>query len=225
MECPGADGANVCSIADYAGRDFGEHVLVVGANLQAVDFAIYLMRDLGLKVTMVHEGTEDDISAGAPLYPRASNLAWLRAQGCTIYNESRVTAIAEDGATVETGYGTTEQIPCTDVVACLNMIPDTTLADAIGGAFPVTVVGDAAEPGTICHAIATGNIAARQISPGDAVYDPGAKKSGEFKLPGMPAGDGAGGDAPAVPGGDAPAGDAPAVPDGAVSAGDMPAMP
>ena len=63
------------------------------------------------------------------------------------------------------------------------MLPDDSLAAALGDARQVIVVGDAMEPGTICHAIATGNIAARQIAPADVAFDPLAKMSGEFKLP------------------------------------------
>ena len=183
IDIPGSDRAQVCSIQDYASQDFGDHVVVVGANLQAVDFAVYLMRDLGKKVTIVHDGTEEDISAGAPLYPRASNLAWIRAKGCQIYNESRLTEITDSSVTIVTSYGTEETIDADNVVSCINMLPDDSLAAALGDARQVIVVGDAMEPGTICHAIATGNIAARQIAPADVAFDPLAKMSGEFKLP------------------------------------------
>ena len=176
----------MCSIEDYASQEFGDHVVVVGANLQAIDFVVYLMRDLGKTVTVINSGSEADISAGAPLYPRASNLAWIRARGCRIYNDAELVEITDEGVTIRTVSGTMENIAASNVVSCIDMLPDDSLATALGDSCQVIVVGDALEPSTMCHAVATGNVAARQISPADVPYDPMAKMSGELNLPPQP---------------------------------------
>ena len=192
IDVPGADGANVCSVQNYASQDFGDTVAVVGGGLQAVDFAIYLMRDLGKKVVMVYEGADEDLDQGHPIYMRFSNRAWLRAQGARIFSQSHLSEINASGIVVETDYGITKELAVDNVVVCLDVVPDAAFADELGDAYQVIVVGDAAEPGavsakpgTICHAIATGNIAARQIAPADVAFDPLAKMSGEQMAPMM----------------------------------------
>ncbi|WP_303050753.1 NAD(P)/FAD-dependent oxidoreductase [uncultured Slackia sp.] len=186
LDVPGADGSNVCSIENYAAMDLGETVAVVGGGLQAVDFAIYLVRDQGKKVVMVYDGPDADVDHGHPIYIKASNLAWLRAQGVQILTQSHVVEISDGCIVVDADYGIEKEIAVDSVVSCPDMQPSHDLADAIGDSRQVIVVGDAAEhgtisakDGTICHAIATGNIAGRQVSPADAQYDPMAKMSGE----------------------------------------------
>ena len=192
VDAPGADKPHVCSIEDYASQEFGDTVAVIGGGLQAVDFAIYVIRDLGKKVVMVFDGADDDLDHGHPIYMKFSNMAWLRAQGARIFTQSHLSEITDSSIVITTDYGITKEIDVDNVVSCPDMTSNKELADALGDSYQVIVVGDAADPGTIsakdgtiCHAIATGNIAARQISPADVQYDPLNKQSGE-QMPMMP---------------------------------------
>lgn len=179
VDVPGNDLAHVCSIEDYASQELGERVTVVGAGIQAIDFVIYLVKQ-GKKVTVVHEGPEEDIDKNCPAWVKYSNLSWIRSMGVQIYSGATLEEIDEDAVTISTDYGTVITIPSNNVVSCVDMLPDNTLATKLEDKYEVHVVGDASMPATIVDAISSGNIAARHISPADVAYDPNAKGSAEI---------------------------------------------
>lgn len=162
LDFPGSDSPKVVSIQDYPTTTFGDRVVVLGGGLQAIDFAIWLVKQ-GIKVTVVHEGPEVDLGKHSPCWPKAHNLSWLSAQGTQFFNEAAITGIDDNGVSITTSYGVNFVLPADNVVACLDMQPNASFADTLAGNYEVVVVGDALEPQTIAHASATGNVAARKI--------------------------------------------------------------
>ncbi|QOS69471.1 FAD-dependent oxidoreductase [Eggerthella guodeyinii] len=192
ITAPGSDLPHVTSIENYATMEFGASVVLVGAGIQAIDFAIHLVKQ-GISVTVVHEGPEEDVDKHCPAWIKHHNLNWLRAQGTQVYSNATISEITEDQVAIGTDYGTVVQIAADTVVSCIDMQPNDGLYLALKDTYETYLVGDAKEPSTIAHASATGNLAARSISAPAVDYVP--------KEPKLVFGDGAG---PAGAGADTP---------------------
>lgn len=141
----------------------GQKVVVLGGNVQAVDFAAYLVAE-GKSVTIVNPGSEDDLDRGQSGWFRGYVLSYLRQNGTKIWNNAEVGSVGANEVTLTAGSGVDVAITCDNVVDFSDMVPNTELADAIGAAgFEVYSIGDCVEPYNIQRAVMEGNSCARAL--------------------------------------------------------------
>ena len=141
----------------------GDTVAILGAGVQAVDFAAYLVT-MGKKVVMIHEDTADNIDKGQSGWFKTYTLAYLRAKGTKIWSSAEILGLEDGGVkfTTEAGYEKTVKVD--SVVEFYNMVPNTELAEELeADGFEVYTVGDCADPHNIQRAILSGNLTARHI--------------------------------------------------------------
>lgn len=159
---PSAD-VNVVRFEDAMGPQVGECVVLLGANVQAVDMAARLLA-MGKKVALVHEGTRADVDAQQSPWHRTFARTHLLAHGVAMWNGATVRGVVEGGVAILTENGIETMVPCDTVVEAYAMKPATELADALTAAgYDVRAVGDCADPWNIQGAIYTANLAARAL--------------------------------------------------------------
>ncbi len=157
------DAIKVVSVDDAASTDLGENVIILGANAQATDLALFLLAQ-GKNVQMVHEGGRADIDKEQSTWVRTFVTPYLYAQGVKIWNKTKVKELTKDGLIVVDTLNCEETLPCSAVVECYDMLPNTDLYDAISSnVSEVYKVGDCDKPFDIAQAIAAGNLAARKL--------------------------------------------------------------
>lgn len=153
---------SVVSLEDAFGGAIGDKVVLLGAGVQAVDFAVYLLSK-GKKVVMVHSGDASEVDAGQSGWFQSFITAHLYAHGIKVYNGASVNGVVSDGLSITSSVGLETVIPCDTVVEC-EMLPNTELADALSAAgYEVYAAGDCVEPYNIQRAVLNGNLAARKI--------------------------------------------------------------
>ena len=141
----------------------GDTVAILGAGVQAVDFAAYLVT-MGKKVVMIHEDTADNIDKGQSGWFKTYTLAYLRAKGTKIWSSAEILGLEDGGVKFVTEAGYEKIVKVDSVVEFYNMIPNTELADELEAAgFEVYTVGDCADPHNIQRAVLSGNLTARHI--------------------------------------------------------------
>jgi 2,4-dienoyl-CoA reductase-like NADH-dependent reductase (Old Yellow Enzyme family)/thioredoxin reductase len=126
-------GTNVIDMDHFMGSEIGENVVILGANLQAVDIAMYLLAQ-GKHITLVHEKTADDVDSEQSYWVRKYNKAHMYAHGVKVWNEATVDNVNSDSVTISLKTGITKTISCDTVIECYDMIPNTTLLDEIKAA-------------------------------------------------------------------------------------------
>ena len=141
----------------------GNTVAILGAGVQAVDFAAYLVT-MGKKVVMIHEDTVDNIDKGQSGWFKTYTLAYLRAKGTKIWSSAEILGVEDDGVKFVTEAGYEKTVKVDSVVEFYNMVPNTELAEELEAAgFEVHTVGDCVEPHNIQRAVLSGNLTARKI--------------------------------------------------------------
>lgn len=157
-------GANVFTPEQaFGSADLGEHVVMLGASVQAIDLSAWLVAR-GKKVTIIHSGAAADVDKGQSGWFRAYMLPHLRSKGVSILNGAAVKSLNGGELTITTNTGFERTLSCDSVVECYDMVPNTSLAQELESAgFEVTAVGDCAEPYNIQKAVLSGNLAARAL--------------------------------------------------------------
>ena len=141
----------------------GDTVAILGAGVQAVDFAAYLVT-LGKKVVMIHSDSAIDIDKGQSGWFKKYIIPYLQAKGTKIWSKAEILGVENGGVKFVTDAGLEKIAACDSVVEFYNMLPNTDLADELEAAgFEVYIVGDCKEPHNIQQAVLSGNLAARQI--------------------------------------------------------------
>ena len=141
----------------------GDTVAILGAGVQAVDFAAYLVT-MGKKVVMIHEDTADNIDKGQSGWFKTYTLAYLRAKGTKIWSSAEILGLEDGGVKSVTEAGYEKTVKVDSVVEFYNMVPNTELAEELeADGFEVYTVGDCADPHNIQRAILSGNLTARHI--------------------------------------------------------------
>ena len=141
----------------------GDTVAILGAGVQAVDFAAYLVT-LGKKVVMIHEESADDIDKGQSGWFKTYTLAYLRSKGTKIWSQAQILGLEDGGVKFVTDAGYEKTVQADSVVEFYNMVPNTELADELTAAgFEVYTAGDCAEPHNIQRAVLSGNLTARKL--------------------------------------------------------------
>ena len=149
--------------AAFGSKKLGENIVILGANVQAIDFATHLVNERK-KVTIVHGEPVAEVDKGQGGWFRTYILPYLNSNGVKIWNEASVNAVGEAGVTITTSAGFERTIPCDSVIECYDMVPNTALAAEIEAAgIPVFTAGDCAEPYNIQKAVLAGNLAARKL--------------------------------------------------------------
>jgi thioredoxin reductase len=157
-------GSNVFSPEQaFGSSQLGERVVVLGASVQAVDFAAWLVEQ-GKKVTIVHSGADSEVDKGQSGWFVTYLLPHLRSKGVSIISGATAQSVGSDGLTITTDAGFERTIFCDSVVECYDMLPNTDLAKEIEAAgIEVHTVGDCAEPYNIQKAVLSGNLTARAL--------------------------------------------------------------
>jgi 2,4-dienoyl-CoA reductase-like NADH-dependent reductase (Old Yellow Enzyme family) len=151
----------VVSFDAITSSDLGKKTVVWGSNCQAVDVALYLL-DQGKEVSIVSPDPIEAFEKGHSVNVRIFIKSGLNARGVRIWPSANAAAV-KNGALSFTGEGGVSiDIPCDSVVEMNDMLPDTSLLDALSG-IPVIAVGDCKTPYNIAEAISSGNLAARSI--------------------------------------------------------------
>ena len=141
----------------------GDHVVLVGAQFQACEIAVNLMK-LGKTVTMLNPGPEKEFYMNGAAWPREMTKTWLRNKGLKLYHNAAVKRVSEKEVTFETEYGVELTIACDCVVQALPERNDRRLYEEIGAVCDdVYAVGNCYSPGTIANATARANLVARKI--------------------------------------------------------------
>lgn len=117
----------------FAGAEIGQNVVILGANLQATDLAMYLIAQ-GKKVQLVNEKTADAVDAEQSHWVRTYVRAHLYAHGVKVWNEATIDGVAADSVTFTMPTGYQKTLACDTVVECFDMVPNTTLADELTAA-------------------------------------------------------------------------------------------
>lgn len=157
-------GDNVFSPEQAFGSELlGERVALLGASVQAIDFAAWLVAQ-GKKVTIIHSGTAADLDKGQSGWFRTYMLPHLRSKGTVILNRAEVKGLSGDELTITNDLGLEQVVLCDSVVEFYDMVPNMSLGKEIEAAgFEVHAVGDCAEPYNIQKAVLSGNLTARAL--------------------------------------------------------------
>ena len=141
----------------------GDTVAILGAGVQAVDFAAYLAT-LGKKIVMIHSDAAVDIDKGQSGWFKKYILPYLQAKGTRIWSSAEILGLEDGGVKFVTEAGYEKTVIVDSVVEFYNMVPNTELAEELEAAgFEVYSVGDCADPHNIQRAVLSGNLTARQI--------------------------------------------------------------
>ena len=141
----------------------GDTVAILGAGVQAVDFAAYLAT-LGKKIVMIHSDAAVDIDKGQSGWFKKYSLPYLQAKGTRIWSSAEILGLEDGGVKFVTEAGYEKTVKVDSVVEFYNMVPNTELADELTAAgFEVHTVGDCADPHNIQRAVLSGNLTARKI--------------------------------------------------------------
>ena len=136
---------------------------ILGAGVQAVDFAAYLAT-LGKKIVMIHSDAAVDIDKGQSGWFKKYILPYLQAKGTRIWSSAEILGLEDGGVKFVTEAGYEKTVKVDSVVEFYNMVPNTELADELTAAgFEVHTVGDCADPHNIQRAVLSGNLTARKI--------------------------------------------------------------
>ncbi len=157
-------GENVFAPEDaFAPDALGEKVVILGGNVQAIDFAAFLLA-CGKKVAIINEGGPEALDKGQSGWFKSYMLPYLRSNGVQVHSNAAATAVDTEGVTFTTAVGLEKVEACDSVVEFYDMEPNTALADELAAAgIEVHTVGDAAEPHNIQRAVLTGNLCARAL--------------------------------------------------------------
>lgn len=160
-----ADGTPaVVNMADGAADvgSLGERIVICGTDARAIDLALFLVAN-GKKVTMVHEGAEENIDKGQSGWYHVFLVKALYAKGVKIYSEAAVDGLGEGVVNITTNVGLPKALPCDTVIECWDLLPNAELADALGASYEVKVAGDCSGTFNIQSAIYAGNLAGRAV--------------------------------------------------------------
>ena len=118
---------------DFAGAEIGQSVVILGANLQATDLAMYLIAQ-GKKVQLVNEKTADAVDAEQSRWVRTYVRAHLYTHGVKAWNEATIDEVTPASVTFTMPTGYQKTLACDTVIDCLDMVPNTALADELAAA-------------------------------------------------------------------------------------------
>ena len=152
---PGADGANVHTVAEVLGGQAdlsGKPVAVIGAGMTGLEVAETLCAR-GCRVSIVEMA--DEAAPGAYQQHKDDVLPKLARAGAAFYLGHKLEAVRADGITVrEMKTGEVKELPADDVVLSIGLRPNDALAEGLKAlGVPVIAMGDAQKIGRIAGAV------------------------------------------------------------------------
>lgn len=155
-------GTQVVDFAGMMGLSCGSEVVVLGSSARAVDVAVYLVKQ-GKHVSIVTPDPMTLFEKGHSVNVQQFVRNAFTAAGGRIWPNATVTAVGDGTLTfMRADAGVETTIAADAVVDMSDMLPNTGLADGLGG-MECIAVGDCAEPWNIAEAISSANLAARKI--------------------------------------------------------------
>ncbi|MBR1813702.1 MAG: FAD-dependent oxidoreductase [Lachnospiraceae bacterium] len=160
----GTDAVPVLSPTEAFGSGrLGDTVAILGAGVQAVDFAASLVTQ-GKKVVMIHSDSADNVDKGQAGWFKIYTVSYLKSKGVRIWSDAEILSVSDEGVTFLTDAGLEKTVACDSVVEFYNMVPNTELAEELEKAgFEVYTAGDCADPHNIQRAVLSGNLIGRKI--------------------------------------------------------------
>ena len=152
---------NVISVEEVVSAPIGEHVTILGGNVQAVDTAQYLVAQ-GKHVSIVTPEDKSKLDKGQSAWVKTFTLPMLYARGTQVWPNATVTAVGEGTVTIHGDLGIDLTIDCDTVIDASDMLRNVSLQEELADV-EVIPVGDCDRAWNIAEAIAAGNLAARKI--------------------------------------------------------------
>ena len=145
---PGADGPNVHPISDVDEKTLGKSVVVIGGGPSGAEEALYLAEQ-GHSVTVIEK--RDRLALGAPyLQYIAVNKEYEKAGAPSVYLESEVIKITEDGVTIKDKQGKNIAIKADAVLLAIGMKAREAEAEGLrDGALEFRKIGDCKRAATV----------------------------------------------------------------------------
>ena len=150
----------VISLDDIARTKIGERVTIIGGNAQAVDTAQYLIAQ-GKHVTMVSPEGKEKLDKGQSSWVKQFTIPMLYANGMRLWPNASVKEVRDGEIVIDGETGCDIVIACDTVIDARDMLPNKDMINDLP--IPAIAVGDCSMPFNIAEAIASGNIAARNI--------------------------------------------------------------
>ena len=160
-EFASTSGTRVMSIDDVARGVEGSEIVVLGSNAQAVDVVMYLQAQ-GKHVTVVTEDAADKLGKGQSSWVRTFTNPMIYARGTRVWQHAKLLSVGEGTVTFSGETGVDMTIKADTVIDARDMLANTALLAELEG-IETVAVGDCNKPFNIAEAIASGNIAARNI--------------------------------------------------------------
>ncbi len=110
----------------------GDTVAILGAGVQAVDFAAYLAT-LGKKIVMIHSDAAVDIDKGQSGWFKKYILPYLQAKGTRIWSSAEILGLEDGGVKFVTEAGYEKTVKVDSVVEFYNMVPNTIQRAVLSG--------------------------------------------------------------------------------------------
>lgn len=151
----------IVPLPDFLTADIGDKVVIAGSNAQAVDAALYLMAQ-GKHVTMVTPDPMEIVDKGQSSWIKTFVMPALYARGMRVWPQAQIKTVSDGSITISGETGVDLTIPCDTVIEAMDMIPNTSLANAVEG-IETHMIGDCSKPWNIAEAIAAGNLVARAL--------------------------------------------------------------
>ncbi len=153
-----------CIDALMGEKKLGQKVVIVGGGLTGCELGYNLARE-GKEVKIVE--MQDDILMSGPAMPIANGMhlrMLLAANKVELLTGTRISAVTDDGAVVETKDGDKKTIEADNVVIAMGLKPETSFTDSIRGiGAAIYEIGDARQPLNIMNAIWDGYEVAKNI--------------------------------------------------------------
>lgn len=154
-------GTKIVAMNDFLTGDLGEDVVIVGANAQAVDAALYLMAQ-GKHINMVFPDTLEKLDKGQSNWVKTFASSMLYKNGTRMWPQAEIVSVGDGEITISGEAGVDITIPCNTIIEAMDMLPNTSIIDGVSG-IETYAIGDCSKPWNIADAITAGNLTARKL--------------------------------------------------------------
>lgn len=141
----------------------GNDVVIIGGQIEGIEAAIFFCK-MGKNVTVLDEGSENDLGKGIPGELLPKYLCWCQTHGVKTLSNVSLDQINSDGVDLTLDYGLKRTIPCDSVFVALPRSADPNILQQFGDSVvEAYAIGNANEYGLIREAIRDGNLLARHL--------------------------------------------------------------
>lgn len=154
-------GTKIVAMNDFLAGNFGDEVVIVGANAQAVDAALYLIAQ-GKHINMVFSEPLKEFNKNQSNWVKTFASSMLYKNGTRVWPNSEIVSVGDGEITISGMTGVDMTIPCDAIIEAMDMLPNTAIIEDLSG-IETYAVGDCNEPWNIAEAITAGNLTARKV--------------------------------------------------------------